>query len=314
MQNFHHLRALALLGALTFYFFLWPICCCAAKPTWSPLATQNIDISSAGSLQSDRTTNQTYQDLMTGISDINGTKEVDFSNNPSANYTKSNSGDKGSMEESESNLYAVIDNENAPTISGVSPAASDSMTTSIYELFAVRKGKRKFASSNQVLSRTDRSVHLNSSNNRNNSVSGTKRVKNKTKLSTLERNERSANLSHITGSARKIQLYIKNRFLQLLPDGSVNGTTDDLSDYSKFCVFSLSTICCQTSKPRKLFTRKFYMKKFRRFFEKTKKESFPQEATNGRTKTGRGDRFVRDNFNIEEGNLCISKYRLIKLS
>lgn len=49
----------------------------------------------------------------------------------------------------------------------------------------------------------------------------------------LERNERSANLSHISGSARKIQLYIKNRFLQLMPDGIVNGTVDDLSDYSE---------------------------------------------------------------------------------
>lgn len=54
------------------------------------------------------------------------------------------------------------------------------------------------------------------------------------KLSTLERNERSANLSHISGSARKIQLYIKNRFVQLLPDGVVNGTSDYQSDYSKF--------------------------------------------------------------------------------
>jgi hypothetical protein len=54
------------------------------------------------------------------------------------------------------------------------------------------------------------------------------------KNSTLERNERSANLSHISGSARKIQLYIKNRFLQLMPDGIVNGTSDDSSDYSKF--------------------------------------------------------------------------------
>lgn len=57
------------------------------------------------------------------------------------------------------------------------------------------------------------------------------------KLSTLERNERSANLSHISGSARKIQLYIKNRFLQLLPDGAVNGTSDHQSDYCKFSLY-----------------------------------------------------------------------------
>ncbi|XP_055639068.1 uncharacterized protein LOC129777044 isoform X2 [Toxorhynchites rutilus septentrionalis] len=50
--------------------------------------------------------------------------------------------------------------------------------------------------------------------------------------SNLERNERSANLSHITGATRKIQLYIKNRYLQLLADGTVNGTYDDQSDFT----------------------------------------------------------------------------------
>lgn len=46
------------------------------------------------------------------------------------------------------------------------------------------------------------------------------------------RSERSANLSHITGTARKIRMYIKNRYLQILPDGTVNGTGDDISDYT----------------------------------------------------------------------------------
>lgn len=48
------------------------------------------------------------------------------------------------------------------------------------------------------------------------------------------RSERSTNLSHITGSARKIRMYVKNRHLQLLADGTVNGTSDDTSDYSKY--------------------------------------------------------------------------------
>ncbi|XP_058116636.1 uncharacterized protein LOC131288391 [Anopheles ziemanni] len=48
----------------------------------------------------------------------------------------------------------------------------------------------------------------------------------------LDRNERAANLSHISGATRKIQLFIKNRYVQLLPDGTVNGTHDDLSDYT----------------------------------------------------------------------------------
>uniref|UniRef100_A0A182MEB9 Uncharacterized protein n=1 Tax=Anopheles culicifacies TaxID=139723 RepID=A0A182MEB9_9DIPT len=56
--------------------------------------------------------------------------------------------------------------------------------------------------------------------------------------SNLERNERSANLSHITGATRKIQLFIKNRYIQLLPDGTVNGTYDDLSDYSEYPSFA----------------------------------------------------------------------------
>ncbi|XP_073959459.1 fibroblast growth factor branchless [Choristoneura fumiferana] len=40
------------------------------------------------------------------------------------------------------------------------------------------------------------------------------------------RAQRSANLSHITGTSRNIQMFLKNRYLQLLPDGTVNGTTD----------------------------------------------------------------------------------------
>jgi len=48
------------------------------------------------------------------------------------------------------------------------------------------------------------------------------------------RSERSTNLSHITGTARKIQMHIKNKYLQILPDGTVNGTTEDDSDYSEY--------------------------------------------------------------------------------
>ncbi|XP_011185652.2 serine-rich adhesin for platelets isoform X1 [Zeugodacus cucurbitae] len=47
----------------------------------------------------------------------------------------------------------------------------------------------------------------------------------------LDRNERST-ISHLSGLARKIQIYIKNRFIQLLPDGTVNGTQEEQSDYT----------------------------------------------------------------------------------
>ncbi|XP_026822974.1 uncharacterized protein LOC113561007 [Rhopalosiphum maidis] len=46
------------------------------------------------------------------------------------------------------------------------------------------------------------------------------------------RNGRSAtNLSHITGTARKIKMFIKNRYLQVFPDGTVNSTAEDTNDY-----------------------------------------------------------------------------------
>lgn len=47
-----------------------------------------------------------------------------------------------------------------------------------------------------------------------------------------ERIERSANLS-LTKATKRIQIMIKSRLLQVLPDGTVNGTHDDESDYSK---------------------------------------------------------------------------------
>uniref|UniRef100_A0A1I8M510 Fibroblast growth factor n=1 Tax=Musca domestica TaxID=7370 RepID=A0A1I8M510_MUSDO len=62
----------------------------------------------------------------------------------------------------------------------------------------------------------------------------TKRLNNSRHLHTknnLDRNERST-VSHLSGPSRKIQLYIKNRFLQLMPDGTVNGTPDDQSEYT----------------------------------------------------------------------------------
>lgn len=47
------------------------------------------------------------------------------------------------------------------------------------------------------------------------------------------RAERSANLSHIAGAGRKIMMYVRNRHLQILPDGTVNGTEHEGSDYGE---------------------------------------------------------------------------------
>lgn len=52
---------------------------------------------------------------------------------------------------------------------------------------------------------------------------------------TVARNGRStANLSHIVGAARKIKMIVKNRFLQVFADGTVNSTAEDTSDYGEY--------------------------------------------------------------------------------
>lgn len=45
--------------------------------------------------------------------------------------------------------------------------------------------------------------------------------------------ERSANLSHITGTSKNIRMYIRDKYLQIFPDGTVNATDYESSDYSK---------------------------------------------------------------------------------
>lgn len=86
--------------------------------------------------------------------------------------------------------------------------------------------RRQMTSTESIYSRTERSIPARSLAQDHKSTTG-KRDSN------LDRNERSTNFSHITGTSRKIQLLIKNRLLQLLPDGTVNGTQDDGSDYSE---------------------------------------------------------------------------------
>jgi len=221
-------RALALLGVLTIYLALWPMLCCAAKPVTPPTighlateaATTAADVTEADF--NDKLLNQTYQDLMTAkfsdnIMKLGTNHNFDKFDTPTA----SNISDK----------MTLPDDVNAQS--------TQPMQSSIYEVFELSEAPpaaRKVKRGDQILSRTERSI---SRNGNNSNANGAKRVRsggNKTKT-TLERNERSANLSHITGSARKIQLYIKNRFLQLLPDGTINGTTDDQSDFSKFAIF-----------------------------------------------------------------------------
>lgn len=74
----------------------------------------------------------------------------------------------------------------------------------------------------EVLSRTERSVQ----------IAANKRKRLHNDSNNADRIERSANFS-LSKATKRIQLLIKGRFLQMLPDGTVNGTQDDQSEYSK---------------------------------------------------------------------------------
>lgn len=78
-----------------------------------------------------------------------------------------------------------------------------------------------------ILSRTERSAQLKLSDMKR------KRIQRNQHGNLFEKRiERSANLS-LSKATKRIQLLIKGRFLQMLPDGTVNGTHDDTSEHSK---------------------------------------------------------------------------------
>ncbi|XP_033165098.1 ras guanine nucleotide exchange factor Y isoform X5 [Drosophila mauritiana] len=82
------------------------------------------------------------------------------------------------------------------------------------------------ADNNFIGSKSKRLSNPRSSLNINSSSSNTP-------ISNLDRNERSTvPQSHLAWTSRKIQLYIKNRILQILRDGVVNGTQDENSEFT----------------------------------------------------------------------------------
>lgn len=301
MPNSWQCRALALLGALTIIFLLWPICCCAAKPTrspilntnsipiqYSPLTTSNtltdistkINNSKEQKIQSEtslatikpttdmlehnliahRSSHQNNMgyDKINAISDNkNGTKFDFLDTSNSNNYSRALNtvfnklklqpndkninhnyvdNDDNNINDVKSSRLTLLQDNTILTPSNTflkSTTIVPPPTTSAYEIFNFTQSHNS-PSKLGVLQRADRSVKNINNNTNGTNAKRNKNNSNKTKISHLDRNERSANLSHITGGARKIQLYIKNRFLQLLPDGTINGTTDDLSDFSEY--------------------------------------------------------------------------------
>lgn len=262
-----HWRALALLGALL------SVCCTAARPINSTQHLQQNALSNSYYNVSDKSEYFIKEIVLNKSFDKSSNNNKNKSNMGhsmlSEEVTSSTSSDKINLDK---NFYAVSYVNATPLQSSSTSSSSPSNTSLILitttatpqwtfnTLFSnnikddragigdvVVKGESiknnniknsvksnissinvndNTTSSSLFLSRADRSIHA--------AVPGSNSTKRSTKRQRdLERNERSANLSHITGATRKIQLYIKNRFLQILPDGTVNGTHDDTSDYSK---------------------------------------------------------------------------------
>ncbi|KAH8369327.1 hypothetical protein KR009_008389 [Drosophila setifemur] len=85
-------------------------------------------------------------------------------------------------------------------------------------------GNNFIGSKSKRLSNPRSNLQINSSSSNSNSNAP---------ISNLDRNERSTvSQSHLAWTSRKIQLYIKNRILQLMRDGTVNGTQDENSEFT----------------------------------------------------------------------------------
>lgn len=142
------------------------------------------------------------------------------------------------------NIYKInhfANGESSSTLksSSISSSSSSSTSPSIQSVFLDYLNSfnetqpislKSNAHQNELLSRTERSTGTDNIH----SLNKTKKfVRNGGKSTNVERIERSANLS-ITRPTKRIQILIKSRLLQILPDGTVNGTQNDESDYSKY--------------------------------------------------------------------------------
>ncbi len=138
-----------------------------------------------------------------------------------------------SQNQQKDDLQLKLNRNNGAKLVAVAPTMflNQTISPTLQTVFSHRPSgsKRLLMTSTEgsIFSRTERSVPTQLR------AQGKKLTTGKQRDSNLDRNERSTNFSHITGTSRKIQLLIKNRLLQLLPDGTVNGTQDDGSDYSE---------------------------------------------------------------------------------
>lgn len=220
-------RALAMLVALLLVFLLWPINCTGFPITSSKnLLKNNSDDVISSQLSDLKFVNSTMNLLIQQKLNLNRinllkkkrkkiTKITENTIRKIRNKNFLNLNIINNQSISSSSSYNESTTEKSPPIT-----TSSVFETTVQEYFTGLTTPTELPQ--VILSRTDRSL------------GNKKRQRN----SHLDRNERSANLSHhMSSSARRKQLLIKNHYLQILPDGTIGGTTDRKSEFSKFFFF-----------------------------------------------------------------------------
>lgn len=234
MPNTFHLqwRALAMLVALLLVFLLWPINCTGFPITSSKNLLQNNSDDVISSQLSDlKFVNSTMNLLIQQKINVNRINLLKKKRKKITKITENTIRKirNKSVLKNVSN-FNLINNQSISSSSSfnestteISPPPTTSATTSSVFETTVQEYFTGLTTPTElpqvILSRTDRSL------------GNKKRQRNPH----LDRNERSANLSHhMSSSARRKQLLIKNHYLQILPDGTISGTTDRNSEFSEF--------------------------------------------------------------------------------
>lgn len=236
MPNTFHLkwRALAMLVALLLVFLLWPINCTGFPITTSKNVLQNNSDDVISSQLSDlKFVNSTMNLLIQqkiNVNRINLLKKkrkkitkitentIRKIRNKSVSKKVFNHNLINNQSISSSSSFNESTTELTPPSTTTTPTTSSVFETTVQEYFTGLITTTELPQ--VILSRTDRSL------------GNKKRQRNPH----LDRNERSANLSHhhMSSSARRKQLLIKNHYLQILPDGTISGSTDRNSEFSKY--------------------------------------------------------------------------------
>lgn len=237
MPNTFHLqwRALAMLVALLLVFLLWPINCTGFPITTSKNLLQNNSDDVISSQLSDlKFVNSTMNLLIQQKLNVNRINLLKKKRKKITKITE-NTIRKIRNKSVLKNVFNfnLINNQSISSSSSfnkstteLTPPTTPTTTSSVFET-TVQEYFTGLITTTElpqvILSRTDRSL------------GNKKRQRNPH----LDRNERSANLSHhhMSSSARRKQLLIKNHYLQILPDGTISGSTDRNSEFSEFFLY-----------------------------------------------------------------------------